>query len=581
MRPNPRTTTVLLISGLLLLGAGISVQASNQQSLTGYFRLDNTTDLAQDSSSAKNSSQIEGRSILLNGSSLTINGTPEVRSTFSQAPITISFWVKNRDDGGSWESILRWTSENATGFTKSTRIEMVGDSNESMYARWIAETNECGYNGGGFWTRRQNMNAPPGEWHLYTVTYDGNTIKQYLNSELKDQSSPGCQLADMVSDLTFVDNIRPSIDNFRVYNRTLTQEEVEKLYKGKEVDSKDLILFHRFDEGYQGCHLYYERPCLFGEASNQITATPNSFNKDNQYEGWTTDVPRAKASEGIFSSNAVTLEPEHGLETSSFTLENHSVSFWMKTSGKGRYTIFSNQTSQNIFNESTDWRGDVEDLGAQDGFSDVRLANASSNGGFEDIFTGRFYQDDFTNFAGDENYLYLKYWAKTNSIPVWGNSWDSDWVRKPEPNPDRYQLYILRSDGNEEPRKEYYRLYYDDDDSTSFGYYADPEVYKRNPQMQLVEDEFRVYTGNYSVLDTKRPSSALEEWNNYVFRRSNGEIQLYINGEITDSANTPEMTISSISGFRPFSSYNQLSIDEIRIYNKTLSEAEIQGLAMK
>ncbi|WEL23496.1 LamG-like jellyroll fold domain-containing protein [Candidatus Nanohalovita haloferacivicina] len=579
MRPNPRTTTVLLISGLLLLGAGISVQASNQQSLTGYFRLDNVSQAA-DSSGLGNDTVIEGRSILLNGSAITINSTPELQSTFSSAPFTMAFWIKHDDSGGGWDTVVSWTAENATGATKSARAEMA-NSNESIYTRWIAETNECGYNGGGFWARNRNMEATPGEWHLYTVTYDGTTIKEYTDGEVQDQGGPGCKLADMVSDLTIRDNIRPKIDDFRVYNRTLAESEVEKLYRGQEVDNTDLVLFQRFDEGYQGCHLYYERPCLFGDTSNQITATPNSFNKDNQYEGWNNDVPRAKASEGIFSSNAVTLEPENGIGTSSFSFENHSVSFWMKTSGKGRYTIFSNQANQNIFNESTDWRGDVEDLGAQDGFSDVRLANASSNGGFEDIFTGRFYQDDYPDFAGDENYLYLKYWAKTNSIPVWGNSWDSEWVRKPEPDPDKYQLYILGSDGNEEPRKEYYRLYYDDDDSTSFGYYADPEVYKRNPQMQLVEDEFRVYTGNYSVLDTQRPSSALEEWNNYVFRRSNGEIQLYINGEKTDSVQTPEMSISSISGFRPFSDYNQLSIDEIRIYNKTLSEAEIQDLAMK
>jgi hypothetical protein len=147
-------------------------------------------------------------------------------------------------------------------------------------------------------------------------------------------------------------------------------------------------------------------------------------------------------------------------------------------SGGYQYHGTCNEPTQNYFDDVETWHPDLELLGSVDGFNDVAKADATSNSGFEDIFTDRFNTSDFSN-SGSGYYVYLAFAAKWNSIPVFGKN--GTWLKQPTPDPNKYQLYILRNDG-QNSRNEYFRIYYKNSDSTSVGRIADPFVWTQEDE---------------------------------------------------------------------------------------------------
>lgn len=139
-----------------------------------------------------------------------------------------------------------------------------------------------------------------------------------------------------------------------------------------------------------------------------------------------------------------------------------------------------NNPTTNAFGPSAKgyWAGNVEQLGSVDGFKDVGKVDATSTSDFEDAFTGEFTRPDFPNSA-DGYDVYMAFAAKWNEVIRWGKG--GTWIRKPEPNPDKYNLYILKNDANNS-RDEYFRLYYDDGNNTAVGRIADPFVWTEDDE---------------------------------------------------------------------------------------------------
>ena len=135
-------------------------------------------------------------------------------------------------------------------------------------------------------------------------------------------------------------------------------------------------------------------------------------------------------------------------------------------------------------NASGYWRGDVEQLGAVDGFTDVGKADATANTSYEDILTSQFTTGDFSN-SGSGYYVYLAFAMKGNNFPDGG--FGGTFLKNPTPDPDKYQLYILRSDG-QNSRDEYFRLFYYNSNDTAIGYIANPHVTKDYPAWQASVD---------------------------------------------------------------------------------------------
>jgi hypothetical protein len=125
----------------------------------------------------------------------------------------------------------------------------------------------------------------------------------------------------------------------------------------------------------------------------------------------------------------------------------------------------------NQFGVAGGWNADIELLPPEEGFSNVGKSD-SPGGCCERVFVSEFMTADFPGWAGPGQYLYMFIWFKGSEFPAWEQP--GTWVKNPTPDPNKYQLYILESDG-QNVRNEYFRMYYT---ATTVGYFADPVVLK-------------------------------------------------------------------------------------------------------
>ena len=80
------------------------------------------------------------------------------------------------------------------------------------------------------------------KWNHIAVTYDGLRVRAYLNSEFKARSnistnspfissSGGLYIGNQIADHT--EFFKGSVDDFRIYNRALSAEEIQLLYQAE------------------------------------------------------------------------------------------------------------------------------------------------------------------------------------------------------------------------------------------------------------------------------------------------------------------------------------------------------------
>ncbi len=78
--------------------------------------------------------------------------------------------------------------------------------------------------------------APFNEWIFFAVTYDNNTVKIHLNSEISDYEVGSGKLDSWIDDVELSigkedqHHFKGVIDDIRIYNRALTEEEINALY---------------------------------------------------------------------------------------------------------------------------------------------------------------------------------------------------------------------------------------------------------------------------------------------------------------------------------------------------------------
>lgn len=150
------------------------------------------------------------------------------------------------------------------------------------------------------------------------------------------------------------------------------------------------------------------------------------------------------------------------------------------------------------------WHGDLSVLGSADGFETVAAFDATTTSDYEDLFTGEFTTDDVPQYAGSGQPVYLAFAARWNELPTWEHA--GAWVRQPEPDPDAYQAYVLRSDG-QNSANEYFRLRYPSANDTAVGRIADPVVWTTTDSRQT---DARITGPDTDRRVERRPTSA---WN--------------------------------------------------------------------
>jgi len=133
--------------------------------------------------------------------------------------MTVSMWV-NANSFGNWNNYLNnyWTGANGSW-------DVISDSSGQLY---------FGVESGGVqYQATCSSSASAGQWQFIAGTYDGSTIKIYLNGSLcGTYSLSGQSLYQSTTAPLSQDGAGTpySIDDVRIYNRALSAAEIQALY---------------------------------------------------------------------------------------------------------------------------------------------------------------------------------------------------------------------------------------------------------------------------------------------------------------------------------------------------------------
>ena len=211
-----------------------------EEGLVGYWKFDEDSgDTAGDSSGHNNHGTLEGDpqwvagkiggALELNGVNDYVDCGADPSLDITTGEITIAAWVKI-DVFGDWDGIV----------TKG----ITGPSTYAMQM-WSDGSLRCcigcgGAPGGGLWDANTKMVA--GEWLHVAYTYDGSTLRFYING-IKDSQEVAVLLqfqnnsesltlgCDFEGGDEYFDGV---MDDVRVYNRGLTEEEIRQIMEGKD-----------------------------------------------------------------------------------------------------------------------------------------------------------------------------------------------------------------------------------------------------------------------------------------------------------------------------------------------------------
>lgn len=184
---------------------------------------------------------------------LTVNQNTSIINTTN---FTISSWAKMDGDGGgnlSQNAIFEQRDDDATPSAKSTILFLSRHANNQSYFSVRSST-------GGTSVIVQADNAPSnGGWHHYCATKCDNAINLYIDGQLV-ATTPYTQTGNFTTSIDHVSigahhntggstygAFNGSIDEFRIYNKCLTSDEVRDIYTDNFVSIKELIQSENFD----------------------------------------------------------------------------------------------------------------------------------------------------------------------------------------------------------------------------------------------------------------------------------------------------------------------------------------------
>jgi hypothetical protein len=218
---------------LNISGSGTSVASDN---LVSWWKMDEANGVVAFDSSLLGNEGALGASMSFSGNgtsgiinrSLVFDGIDdyiEVPDNDNLTPnhITVSAWIKTDAFSHLIDIISKRNSSNIGGFVWETS----GAGGVVIMYHYIT----------GSW-QSVSVTIPNSQWALVTSTYDGETIKGYINGVLKSSNAtPSGPLNNDSGFLRIGANtaslnrfFKSQIDDVRVYNRALTANEIQALY---------------------------------------------------------------------------------------------------------------------------------------------------------------------------------------------------------------------------------------------------------------------------------------------------------------------------------------------------------------
>lgn len=190
-----------------------------------------------------------GTALLFDGNQTSSHGTPEVLRIDSA--ITLEAWVNPSDVASDWESVFSYLQDNGSDESG------YGFVNYSGKMRMFIMTEESA---GNAWNSAPGAVIEVGKWSHIAGTYDGETIKFYLNGILMEEKPATGNIdweflpIDFRIGTYFDDNedVRyyGQADEIRIWNRALTAEEIRTNMCQKLVgDEENLMAYFNLNDG--------------------------------------------------------------------------------------------------------------------------------------------------------------------------------------------------------------------------------------------------------------------------------------------------------------------------------------------
>ena len=139
--------------------------------------------------------------------------------------VTFSLWFKTNTPQNNYKlaSAAWWRGGPGSGWIMATHIpEFWSDDNNSLYIPDQANADNA---------------FAVGKWNYEVVTYDGQRLREYTNAKLvNDWAATGAAMGEgqpmAIGGWPYVGGFyfEGAIDDFRIYSRSLTQEEILALY---------------------------------------------------------------------------------------------------------------------------------------------------------------------------------------------------------------------------------------------------------------------------------------------------------------------------------------------------------------
>lgn len=147
--------------------------------------------------------------------------------------LTLAAWIKVNDFDG-WDGVI---TKGTSASPYAMQLWKSGNSQEPGKLRFTVNWGQVtGGNGGSSWNSHTNLKT--GEWYHVAITYDGSSVKFYINGQV-DSNQPNRSIefgttnqpivlgADLPGNNEYFDGV---MDEIRIYERALNAQEMNLLY---------------------------------------------------------------------------------------------------------------------------------------------------------------------------------------------------------------------------------------------------------------------------------------------------------------------------------------------------------------
>ena len=446
-----------------------------------------------------------------NGVSFDIPKTLIMNDTFSGDFFSFSIWVNLPSSNEDWKEI--WGTSGST-----TRME--------VYTAFDAISYRLYNSTGGYVELYVSDFYTPNEWFNAIVTYNATEGKarSYRNGELVDIDDFTGSLALWSGNLSFMNGLNGSIDEVRIYNKTLNITEVENIYSAKRaytnqtISSDGLILWLPINEK---------------SGTDVFDATGNLGNGDltgSDYEWTNGDLTEIK---WIWDNSNYTIYNDNNLILM-LNLDNRS------SLGEDSITI------KDLSSEGND--GVIYNT-----INGVMTSNGKYNGAL-------------SSNEGIKGHIRI---PNQNSLTNLSNNFTlMAWINPAEEAGGSGDRFIILG-------KDY--------DLSNYGFFLGLEGYDSTEEL-----EFRI-NGQDSQRIIYDYDFSLDKWTHVAVTYIDGNATLFINGDFVKTAIVGDINGSSgrdlaIGASNVYATWNDGSwrfngsIDEVRVWNKTLSFNEVSQM---